>query len=473
MKTTIVFSVALALSLSVRAQSVVSISDADIRLNWGSLHGVSPGMRAYVLKQEKKTFGGGPYQPRQQLPIGVRMALIRVISVTEQEAVARIEETAEGYTVKSDQRLQFIDNLLPLRPSTESSLRPLARKTEKVSPPASTQKSFLKKIWSGKTVVSEMTVTEKLEYARALTKGNRYGEAVRVYDMVEEEVPDTTPFADESRQAKERLRQQEEELALQWAEAKEMKEIRSQIDYYRTLVHEYENRLVHRAIGFQESIVQGTGTPGDQRKLVELRAKVTAAAVANAIGHKEWNKAKDALARFAYVMPQDQRIRDWQSEIDKGGVQALAQNQTPTGRVSDAGSEQGSRQSRRKGRKGAASVREADTQKWVNIGAVNLRKGPGTSHPIVLVLSANDMVRTLGRDGRWLQVEWASNRNEPAQGWMSERFLSDRPLTSQELNGLKSTPRASTEPSPRSAPRRSLLLPRPVNRQVLADVRLV
>ena len=192
--------------------------------------------------------------------------------------------------------------------------------------------------------------------------------------------------------------------------------------------------------------MRGTGTPEDQRKLVEIRAEVTASELDIAIVGGEWNSAKDALARFAYVMSQDKRIRDWQSEIDKGEAGSLAQKQTLPGRVTVASSEQESRPSSVGSEEGDPTP-EVETQKWINVEAVNLRKGPGMSHAVVHVLSANDMVRTLGRDGRWLRVEWVSEEDDAVQGWISGRFLSDSPVTREELN-----PGSSPRPIPRQEP---------------------
>ena len=44
-------------------------------------------------------------------------------------------------------------------------------------------------------------------------------------------------------------------------------------------------------------------------------------------------------------------------------------------------------------------------------------EGPGTAHAVVHVLSANDAVRILGRDGRWLQVERVE-KDDAVQGWI-------------------------------------------------------
>ena len=81
---------------------------------------------------------------------------------------------------------------------------------------------------------------------------------------------------------------------------------------------------------------------------------------------------------------------------------------------------------------------QVQVQRWVNVEAVNLRSGPGVSHSVIQVLTANNRVRVLGRSGRWAQVEWVSGKDAAIQGWIFGKFLSDNSLTQKELENLTS-----------------------------------
>lgn len=87
----------------------------------------------------------------------------------------------------------------------------------------------------------------------------------------------------------------------------------------------------------------------------------------------------------------------------------------------------------------AAALRtsQAEVRRWVNASALNLRRGAGSSHRVVRVLAANAPVRVLERAGQWVQVEWISGRGEAIRGWVFGRFLSERPLTQQEVARLR------------------------------------
>ena len=60
------------------------------------------------------------------------------------------------------------------------------------------------------------------------------------------------------------------------------------------------------------------------------------------------------------------------------------------------------------------------------------------SHSVIQLLTANNPVRILGKTGKWVQVEWVSEKDDAIQGWIFGRFLSDNPLTQKELDNLTS-----------------------------------
>jgi uncharacterized protein YgiM (DUF1202 family) len=54
---------------------------------------------------------------------------------------------------------------------------------------------------------------------------------------------------------------------------------------------------------------------------------------------------------------------------------------------------------------------------------VNLRAGPGTSHPVITTLSRGDVVEIVTvTDGGWAQIRLIDSEKT---GWMAERLLSD------------------------------------------------
>ena len=80
---------------------------------------------------------------------------------------------------------------------------------------------------------------------------------------------------------------------------------------------------------------------------------------------------------------------------------------------------------------------QVETRRWVNVRAVNFRRGPSVNHNIIRVLTANEPVRILGRRGRWVQAEWVSGQGEAIPGWVYGRFLSENRLTQKELERLR------------------------------------
>lgn len=88
-----------------------------------------------------------------------------------------------------------------------------------------------------------------------------------------------------------------------------------------------------------------------------------------------------------------------------------------------------------------------DKSRWVNVGAVNMRGGPGMEFDVVEVLHANTPVRIVGQEGGWIEVESASGESPPFRGWVYERYLSERPLTPEELAARSQSERRSASPS--------------------------
>ena len=49
---------------------------------------------------------------------------------------------------------------------------------------------------------------------------------------------------------------------------------------------------------------------------------------------------------------------------------------------------------------------QAEIRRWVNVAAVNFRRGPGVNRSVIRVLTANERVRVLETVGGWVRVEW-------------------------------------------------------------------
>jgi uncharacterized protein YraI len=62
----------------------------------------------------------------------------------------------------------------------------------------------------------------------------------------------------------------------------------------------------------------------------------------------------------------------------------------------------------------------ADDEEFrVNVGAANVRRGPGTNNPVVTTVSENARLRVLGRDGQWVKVEVADRNGAVTVGFIN------------------------------------------------------
>lgn len=55
----------------------------------------------------------------------------------------------------------------------------------------------------------------------------------------------------------------------------------------------------------------------------------------------------------------------------------------------------------------------------VKVARAQLRRGPGTQHPVAAQVTYGELLRTLGRQGSWVQVE----REDGLRGWVAAGLL--------------------------------------------------
>ena len=82
------------------------------------------------------------------------------------------------------------------------------------------------------------------------------------------------------------------------------------------------------------------------------------------------------------------------------------------------------------------------SQAWVRVAGANIREGPGTDFPRLLILPANTPVQIRNRRGEWWKISFSFGE-DALHGWIYAPLLSDQPLTETELNALQTPERSS------------------------------
>ncbi len=78
-----------------------------------------------------------------------------------------------------------------------------------------------------------------------------------------------------------------------------------------------------------------------------------------------------------------------------------------------------------------AALKEQTKCSFINIksGTVNIRKGPGNQHAVVIKLKKGDGVRAVGRQGNWVKIAARFTGNTPNEtftildGWVNNQYI--------------------------------------------------
>ncbi len=152
---------------------------------------------------------------------------------------------------------------IPRKPQTAGTIS----KTQRTETPASAK--------SAEPNVSQMTLMEKLEYAKAQVQQEQFDRALEVYAIIAREAPEPILYQDDMAEAQRLKAAKEERERRQAALAAETDDARRNLEVYQALVLKFEAaKDFGKAVFYQRKVCLVVNSPEAAQKLTELQRKL-------------------------------------------------------------------------------------------------------------------------------------------------------------------------------------------------------